>query len=452
MIGFHKLTTILSTFILKAKHNPDFAAAVFIGYGLMAFQVVIQILLVPLYLKTFGAYRFGALMSLISFAGLAFALVGALYTVMLRLFGEAINAKDEIKLSALYFVAKIISICIGLLCSIIFVAVEVIHPVLFDDAPVEIHHEIFRALQLSIVHLLLLCELSVEQTMLAAKGRQAAANLVTLMGLVVFAITVVPVLILDGALIDVMACFIVADIFSRIFAYYLLRRYVHLRLIAPLRRYGLALREILSSQAQKYFILTGATVVLQADVLIVATIGSPLDAAKFVLVWKIAEMLTLLLSRVTQHLQVEFVRMDLGGERKRLIRIYRQVYGALFIASLCLAGAYGLFGHWIVAHWVGEDTVPGETWAYGLAGLTILWIGIARLPITLMLSLNQITPLVKIAGLELSTKLLLIFLLYPEWGYLSPIIAISATHFFGIAYGYYILGRSTLAQSDNATT
>ena len=57
--GLHKLTTTLSTLILKAKNNPDFAAAVVIGYGWMAFQVVVQILLVPLYLEAFGSYRFG---------------------------------------------------------------------------------------------------------------------------------------------------------------------------------------------------------------------------------------------------------------------------------------------------------------------------------------------------------------------------------------------------------
>lgn len=293
---------------------------------------------------------------------------------------------------------------------------------------------------------MLLCEVSVEQAILAAKGRQAIANLVTLTGLVIFAITVVPVLLLDGGLIDVMVCFIVADICSRVFAYSVSRQSLHLRLSAPLGRYGAAIREILSSQTQWYFAFTAMTVVLGADVLIVAAIGGPLAAAKFVLVWKIAEMLTLVISRVTQHLQVEFVGMDLRGERSRLIRIYRKIYGALFITALCLGVSYGLFGHWIVALWVGEDAVPGETWAYGLAGLTILWLGIARLPITLALSLDQITPLVTLAGLELAAKLLVIVILFPEWGYLAPMIAISAVHLLGIAYGYYALGRSTLVQ------
>ena len=448
--GFHKLTTTLSAFILKANNNPDFAAAIVIGYGLMAFQVVVQILLVPLYLTAFGTYRFGALMILMGFIGLAFVLVGALYTVMLRLFGEAINAQDDGKLSVLYFSSKLLSLGIGLICGILFITIEFLRPVFFDDAPPEFRGEILGALSLSILHLVLLCELSVEQSILAAKGRQAAANLVTLTGLVIFAITVVPVLLLDGGLIEVMVCFIVADIGSRVFAYSVSRRYLHIRLSAPFSQYGAAVRDILSSQAQRYFAFTAMTVVLQADMLIVATIGGPLAAAKFVLVWKIAEMLTLVISRVTQHLQVEFVGMDLRGERDRLIRIYRKIYGALFIAALSLGLLYGLFGHWIVALWVGQDAVPGETWAFGLAGLTILWLGIARLPITLALSLDQITPLVKLTGLELAAKLLVIYILFPQWGYLAPMIAISAAHLLGIAYGYYALGRLTLLQPVKA--
>jgi O-antigen/teichoic acid export membrane protein len=449
---YHKLFTTLSTFVFKAKNNPDFAAAVFIGYGLMTLQTVVQVLLVPLYLKTFGGYRFGALMILISYVGFAFALVGALYTVMLRLFGQAINERDDVQLSSLYIAAKVLAICIALVCGVAVNLTEFVHPVLFGDAPVELRDEIIQALALSTLHLILLCELSVEQTMLAAEGRQAAANLVSLLGLVVFAVTVVPVLFLDGRLVDVMACFIVADVVSRTFAAYLSRRHFRHRLRELFSPCAAAIRRILSSQAREYFALTLITVALQADVLIVAILGGAIAAAKFVLVWKIAEMLTLILSRITQHLQAEFVRMDLRGERARLARVYHEIYWAMASAALCLSVAYAVFGRLIVELWVGQDAVPPEGWSYSLAGLAILWVGIARLPITFALSLDRIKPLVRLAGVELAAKLVVVWLIFPKWGYLAPLIAISVVHVIGVAFGYYALGRSMLVPLRKTAT
>ncbi len=446
MSGHRKIFTTLSTFIFKAKNNPDFAAAVFIGYGLLAVQVVVQIFLVPLYLQTLGDYRFGALMILLAYIGFAFTLVGSLYSLLLRMFSQAQKSRDGARSSRLYVAAKIITIGFSLICSAVILAIEFFHPILFHNAPPELRDEIIRALLLSTVHLVLLCEISVDQHLLAAAGRQAIANLITLIGLLVFAAAVVPALLSGANLPDVLACFILGDVVSRLFAAFVSRGHVSIRWREPIRRYVEALRDILTSKVRSHFTFTALTVALQADVLIIGGIGGPIAAAKFVLVWKIAEMLILVLSRVTQHLQAEFVGMDLRGERGRLIRIYREVYGGLFVAALCLGILYGLFGRWIVALWVGEGAVPSEAWAYPLAGLAILWLGIARLPITFALSLNRITPLTRVAGVELAAKLLLIYLLFPHSGYLAPMIAISVVHLCGVAYGYYALGRSTLTK------
>ncbi len=452
MIGSHKALTSLTNFALKAKNNPDFAAAVFIGYGLLSLQVIVQIFLLPLYLQALGVYRFGALMILIGCTSFAFVLVGSLYSVLLRLFGGAQRDQNRSLVSALYVAARIISVGMALLCGIIIIGAELIHPFLFEDAPPELHHEIFGALLLSILHLMFLCEVSVNQALLAAGGRQAAANLVTLVGLAVFAVTIVPALLMGTNLLGVMICFLIGDVASRFFVHYLLRKTVSIRPLQPIGRYRAAMKKVLSGETRPYFAFTVVSVGQQADVLIIGIIGGPLAAAHFVLVWKIAEMLILILSRVTQHLQAEFVRMDLRGERSRLRRIYREVYIGVFVAALFLGLLYSLFGAWIVELWVGQEAVPTETWSYIWAGLAILWLSMARLSVVLALSLEQINPLIRLAGLELAAKVVLIFLLFPHWGYLAPIIAISVTHLCGIAYGYYALGRSTLSRLEKITS
>lgn len=451
MNGSRRILTTLSTFVLKAKNNPDFAAAIVISYGLMAWQIVLQIFLVPLYLQTFDAYRFGALMILVGYAGFAFPLASSLYSVLLRLFGEAETNADNDQLSSLYVAAKLVFVSIGLICGLALLVVELAHPVLFDDAPAEIHGELIHALLLSIVHLLLLCELAVDQTLLASSQRQAAVNLVTIVGLATFSVSVVPALLLGADLIEVMGCFILGDVVSRVLAAMIVRRYFRIRWRQSFGRLTEAMRRIFRAQAWRYFSFTTMTSVLQADVILVGLIGGPLAAAKFVLVWKIAELLTLVLSRVTQHLQAEFVRMDLREEQGRLIRIYNELYGGLLAVALLFAILYSVFGQWIVGRWVGESAVPMEPWAYVLAGVTILWLGMARLPITVALSLNRMTPLLRLVGSELAAKLLLIFLLFPHADYLAPMIAISLVHVCGVAYGYYALGRGTLARLGDTT-
>lgn len=143
--------------------------------------------------------------------------------------------------------------------------------------------------------------------------------------------------------------------------------------------------------------------------------------------------------------------MDLREEQGRLIRIYNELYGGLLAVALLFAILYSVFGQWIVGRWVGESAVPMEPWAYVLAGVTILWLGMARLPITVALSLNRMTPLLRLVGSELAAKLLLIFLLFPHADYLAPMIAISLVHVCGVAYGYYALGRGTLARLGDTT-
>lgn len=441
MNGYRQILAAIASIALKAKNNPDFALAVSLSYGLMGLQVLLQIFLMPLYLGAFDGYRFGALMMLISYVGIVLPLATALYSVVLRLFGEAEVSGNPARFGALYYAGRIAFLTIGLACGVGLLIVEVGHPVLFDDAAPDIRSELIVTMLLSILHLLLMCDIAVAQALLAASHRQTAVSLVILTGLMAFALSVVPVLLLDGSLVEVMLCFIVGDIVSRVFATFCIRR-LPLRPIRPSwPKLVTALRGIVAAQAWRHFSLTLISAVLQADVIIVGLLGGPLAAASFVLVWKIAELLILLLSRVTWHLQVEFVRMDLREQGDRLLRVYNNTYAALLAGALVCALAYGLLGHWVVGLWVGAEAVPDESWAYPLAGASVLFLAMARLPITVALSLNRVTLVVYLVTIEMIAKLLLIYLLFDEYGILAPLIAISVTHLCGLAYGYYAMGR-----------
>ncbi len=187
---------------------------------------------------------------------------------------------------------------------------------------------------------------------------------------------------------------------------------------------------------QGYFIYGMIFLVLQADIMIVGLLGGARAAAEFTLVWKIAEVLILALWRVSEHLKPVLVQMDVRGEADRLARVYRQGVWWLRAAALVTGLGYGLLGPWLVRLWVGAGNAPEDPIAYALAGAAIFWLGSARLPAVFAHALVRLRQLNAVAGLEVVAKLVLTVLLFPRFGILAPLIAISAVHLCGVAYAY----------------
>jgi O-antigen/teichoic acid export membrane protein len=183
---------------------------------------------------------------------------------------------------------------------------------------------------------------------------------------------------------------------------------------------------------------------LQADTLLIGTLGGPTVTAQFVLVWKIAEVLILMLARISQHLQPELIDMDAKGDIVRLRRVYRDASLYMLLAGALIGGGYALFGQWLVGLWIGHGEAPQNAWAYVLAGGAVFWLGSSRLQAVFAYSRVKLRPLIRLSATELAAKLILVFALYPYVGYLSPLIAINLVYVCGIAYAYVAMNRSLL--------
>lgn len=302
------------------------------------------------------------------------------------------------------------------------------------------------AMTLAAVHLLLLCEIQIEQTILAAAKRQLAVNIGTLVGLGVFAAGVVPWLLSGGGLVGVMVCFLVGDLSMRAVVWWVRRSNPNFRLRISLVGIGGAIVQMLSGQGGKYLAYALIGISLQSDMLLVGSWGGPIMAAQYALVWKIAEMLIQVLSRVTLHLQPEFVAMDVAGERDRLARIYREVWFWLAVGSGMAAVGYGLLGPWAVRLWVGNAKAPADISLYLLAGAAIFWISLSRLPAILAQSMATMRGLLWVSSCELAAKLAMILLLFPHYGLAAPLLAITLVHGLGGAVAYWLLGRKLVAR------
>ena len=353
-----------------AQNNPDYVGAVLTGYLFIGVNVGLQIFLVPLYLSKLGYAEFGVLMILFSFVNFATVGVYGFASSVLRMLGEQSTAKDARAFGATYSVSRAILIAYGSVLTFGMLAA-----VFWKGADLfgyvgERSGDVTTALVLTAVYLLILFELSLNRVALNASGRQTAANIIQLIHYACFGFLVVPLLLLGGSLWGVIACLLVGAVIARFCAWVYWR---HSNL--PLVPFGWswdsaqpALQRFRRRSSMAYFLYTLVWFVMQADVMIVGWFGGAEAAATFVLVWKIAEVLLQLLSRASEHLQVEFIHMDVQGDTNRLSRVYRHGLNWMRLSSLMVGIGYALFGHWMVVLWVGEQIAPTTQWGYWFAG------------------------------------------------------------------------------------
>ena len=426
-----------------ARNNPDYAAAVLTGYGLIALQIVVQIFLVPLYLDRLGQYMFGALMILFAYVSFAYTAINWLYGGLLRLMSERYAAQDREGLSRAFTAGKLCFVAFGVICGTGLVVFELGFSTLFGDAADNVEGEILTALLLSVVHFLLLCELAVEMALFAVVKRQALANLTAMIGLIVSVVATVTWLLSGGGLAGVIGCFVLGDIVARVFCWVARHHQrIHTHWIWPSGWRDPAVKGLLAGQARHYFAYALIGMGLGADTLLIGLLGGATVTAQFVLVWKIAEVLILVLGRFPQHLQSELVEMDAKGDYTRIKRVYRHASRGMFLGAFALGAFYAIFGQWVVGLWIGFDRVPQNHWAYVLAGGAVFWLGMSRLQSVFAYSLVQLQPLVRLSAIELAMKLTLIFILYPYLGFLAPLAAINIVYLCGVAYAYMTLNRS----------
>ena len=428
---------MITDLIAKARNNPDYAGAVITGYGLMGLQVVVQIILVPLYLSALGKYQFGALMVLLSFIHVAGLGVTWMHGSILRVLGEAFAKGDRDDFSRCYGVTKLIFVGYGSLVALAMVAALGFQSFFFGEIPDQHRDSLGLSVLFAAAYFILLNDLSVEYVSQCSVKRQVRAILLPIVSVVTYAAAVVPWLLLGGGLSGVMGCFVIGAVVARIVAWLAWqgndvwpRRYWWRGDIRPL------LARFSGPMGRGYFLYGVISLVLQADILIVGLLGGAKAAAEFTLVWKIAEFSILVLWRVSEYLKPELVQMDVRGEAERLARVYGQGVWWLRAAALVIGLGYGLLGPWLVQLWVGAGNAPQDPIAYALAGAAIFWLGSARLPAVFAHALVRLRQLNTVAGLEVVAKLVLTVLLFPRFGILAPLIAISAVHLCGIAYAY----------------
>lgn len=427
----------------RALRHRGYLQALSSSYLVMAASILVQVVFVPLYLRTFGQYQFGVLMVLLSLVNFAVIGIAWLSGGALRLLGEFAGQGDSAGFRRAFGLVKALYVGYGIVLAMLMVLAALgFDQSLFSegsDADVRMAR---AALLLMAVYTLLFYPAGVDRLALTARKCQGAANMAQLAGIVSFSVGVTLWLANGGSMAGVMLFQIVGALVSILVSRRLLDRELPgLRLRLPVRQDRDLLKRLCGSTGAGFFLHGTLVLALLADTVLVGWLGGAKSAAEFYLVWKIAEVIVQLIWKLPEPMAPYFVQMDVRGEHAELTRIAR--LGYVFVAGVSLlAGVlYGLFGPDLVALWVGEASVPATPLGYALAGGAIFWLGISRLPVVLAGARVALRQLNWAGGLELLGKLLVTLLLFPRLGFVAVLLGINLVHVLGVSLLYFRLLR-----------
>jgi O-antigen/teichoic acid export membrane protein len=433
---------------LKLANNPGYARAVLSSYGFVGLNVVVQLMLVPLYLETLDKYRFGILMILLAFFGYAALGMAFMTGGMARILGEFHASGDAEGFRRGYWLGKLAYVSYaGLVGLLAIAAVALLEGTLYE-VRAGYGGTVLGTVAAGALYFVLLYEFSVDRLALTAAGRQATANLLSMANLAVFVVLVIPWLLTGGDLPGVMGCMVVGVLVARLAAWAVWRRSgTDLAWRRGERAPDPLVRRLLGRSGLAFTIYGVLFLTLRADILIVGWLGGAELAAEFVLVWKMVEVGVDMLSRIPEALAPYIVHMDTRGEAERLRRTYRQ--GQRWIWAIAAAGGlfYAIFGHFIVSLWVGAENAPDDPLVYALAGAALVWLAGARLPAVYAYAMVRLRSLIVVTFVEVAGKVALTVALFPWLGYLAPLVAINIVHLGGIALGYAALRKTVLDEA-----
>lgn len=427
----------------------DFWSALLSSYSYIGLNTLLQIALVPLYLRNFEKSDFGLLMILLSAVNfLTFGIYGLTGNVLRVLTEHAVRG-DTAEFARSYTRARLLFglyTCAAAICAIILFLVwpSIGNPGYSLDESV-IWATVFAAGQI-----VLNAELGVVRLALSALQRQSAANLFQIIGLAIFAVLVMLWLALGSGIGGVLGALFISTLVARLCAgLYVRVTRLPLRWSRESRPVHGAAQEYLRPIGLVYLVYGAIFVTAQSDTFLLGWLTHPDIAAEFVLLWRIPEAMILLLSRIPEHAQVGFLYLHKAGRGPEFARFCARVSFWLQALALGVALVYGLFGRWIVSVWVGPDAAPSNPWGYALAGGAIFWLTYARLPAAFanMQGTTHIKRLTQITGAELFLKIVLLLALYDRVHELSPIVATNAVHALAFYYIYRRFLRTLVAPS-----
>jgi O-antigen/teichoic acid export membrane protein len=426
---------------------PGLRRAVLSGWMLIGMSILVQGITVPLYLSHLTSDEFGLAAMLNAFVMFSMVGAGGIWSGGIQFLGERAGLKDASGFAVAYRVTCVAYVGYGLIvCTILTVAVafwQIAHPQLSSG-------EIWRTTVAVIAYLLLLYRNGVDRIALFARAEIGVANAGSMLVQAIFLPLVVLLLSLEIGLVAVPAAYFGSLCFGQLYARLHWRR-ARVDLSAPANT-STDWRTVvgfLFGRTGGLFQAQGAlALALSSDILILGALAGPALAGEFTLLWKVAEISILALSKIPEALQPHFIQYGARGDNHDFAKLYRRALVVITGCALVGGIGYALLGPWVVGLWVGPAHVPTTDHGYALAGLTLFLVGSTRLPTIACMARRQLTSLVFLMLTEVVLKIAFILLLRDRLGAAAPLAAWSAVQILGVWGAYQVLGYQAARQQN----
>jgi O-antigen/teichoic acid export membrane protein len=420
---------------LRRRLFSEYPLSLLSGYLWMAANIIAQLILVPIYLRSLGTAGFGVLVLMLAMINYAGAGIGWLSGGLQRILGETFSTKNYVGFVQAIDVGKIILLAYGVAAASL--GVGIVAFLGYTRVPL-------GAAVAAGVFLLATYEASIERLALIAAARLTAVNLLQFAQVVVYAISVVLVLRAGGGLLGVFACQLGSVLVARIL---LPLSWQDAR---PTGKHSVGspralLARLTGRMGGGYLVASVLVLTSQSDVLVIGWLGGADVAARYALIWKIAEVGVNALWRISESWSPILIRMDATDAHAILVRQYRHIVVLLLATAVPAGLAYAVLGPWVTMLWLGAEHAPKDQLGFVLAGAGIVWLGLARLPAIMAHSLARFRLWAGIASVEMASRVALTVALYPYFGYLAPLVALNVVHVCGIAAAYQWAGWRLLA-------
>lgn len=406
------------------------------GYGYTGLNIVVQIALVPLYLRYLGKLQFGVLMMLLAYVNYAAVGVNWLTGGLLRTFGTYHAAGNLAAFSQAFYLGRYIYVGYAIILGMAMLAVAWVNPGLLLGSPqVGLESSLWWAVCATVAYIILFYELSIDRVALTAIGMQHWAYGLQMVALAVYAGGAMAILMMGGKVAPLMGIMAFGVLMAIIWA----RRIWANRSFAPIRSAVVdvghraeLLKQFFGRQGAGYLIYGALVLTMQSDVLFLGWLGGAEVAAEYVVLWKAAEVAVLMLWRIPETLIPDLIRADAEGDGERLAKAFWTTWRWTLGLSSLGGIAYAFLGSSVVGLWLGKEAVPVAPHAFLLAGIALFFLGATHTAAIYAYATCHFRVLLPVAGLELVIKLAVLYWSYPVLGYLAPLVGLIIANIAGV--------------------
>ena len=397
----------------------------------MSAHMLTQIILTPIYLNTLNDEKFGILMIFLNI--ITFAVFGISWFSggLVRLLGEYWSNKKLTKFNETLILGKYIFTSYALLTALLSLILYYFLKQFGYLNSIE-----FFTVILILIYFILNYEALTERQAFVATNWQALGNNIEITKIIVFFFLVIFLLPKYKSLDVVFAALIAGVITQRVVTG------IYLRFKIGFSGWGKFtnsmkpdLNQFLSTKGLNYFYFGTLVLLLQLDVVIIGIIGGPIVAGKFVLLWKIPEVLGLILGKIPTSLEPKIIHLDSKSELSSYSKFFLNSKTFFIIICFITSIFYILVGEHLVRIWVGENA-PKDDWMYYIAGVALFFYSISRWPISFAFAQVKLRQLIKVSLIEFSFKIIFTLLLFRFFSYASPLIGMIIIHIIYVARGY----------------